>query len=269
MSIIIATSRTYPAGNADLQELAKLLNAALCPWQDISPSEQKDKTILPLAVWDYSDDAARYLAWLEALQAAGARIINSADLQRWNIDKRYLTALADLHLPITPSIALLPNEAADWAAKIAACPWENPVVKPLIGQSGKGVSRLHDSPSFCLADYPNGVLLQPFITADFERCFIFFEGQFSHAIDRVGDDWRKNSVYGAKPQPVDLADRQEAVMDWAQPVFHALPERPVYARIDVLSNDNQWFINEIELIEPALYHTDSSRRDFAARLLRS
>ena len=139
----IATCRDWPQGNADLQALAAALDATLTPWQDINPANAR--AVIPLAAWDYSTQPDDYLAWLAALEAAQVRVINPPALQRWNLDKRYLCELAAQGLAVTPSIALLPGD--DWTAQIAASGWDNPVIKPLIGQSGRGVRRLHGEPS--------------------------------------------------------------------------------------------------------------------------
>ena len=134
----IATCREWPQGNADLRALAAALHAELLPWQDITPAAAH--TVLPLAAWDYSTQPDAYLDWLAALEAANVRVINPPALQRWNLDKRYLCELAAQGLGVTPGIALLPGD--DWMQAVANSGWDNPVVKPLIGQSGRGVRRL-------------------------------------------------------------------------------------------------------------------------------
>ena len=248
-TIYIATCREWPQGNADLRALAAALHAELLPWQDITPAAAH--TVLPLAAWDYSTQPDAYLDWLAALEAAQVRVINPPALQRWNIDKRYLCELAAQGLAVTPSIALLPGD--DWMTQIAASGWDNPVIKPLIGQSGRGVRRLHGEPP-TLADYPQGVLLQPFIASEIgEVCLVYLGGTFSHAAHRrpAPQEWRANSAYGVQILPIKP---EAAWLKRAEAVLPRLPVAPLYARIDGLIDARGAFlINEVELIEPALY----------------
>ncbi|WP_298644900.1 hypothetical protein [uncultured Cardiobacterium sp.] len=265
MPLIIATCPAWPQGNADLRILAAALDAALIPWQDIAPAAA---TILPLAVWDYSDDPAAYRRWLAAQEQAGARLVNPPALQRWNLNKRYLCELAASGHPVTPGLDLYPGDDYDWARQIAATGWDNPVIKPLIGQSGRGVRRLnHDMPT--LAAYPDGILVQPYIEAPGgEVCLIYFGGAYSHAAHRrpAAGEWRANSAYGVEILPVTP---EPAWRSRAEAVLAALPSPPLYARVDgLITADGDYLINEIELIEPALYfgHHPAAVAAFCAAL---
>lgn len=243
---MIATCQQWPEGNEDLRNLAHLLAGELRPWREIAPEEAAQTLVLPLAAWDYSTDPEQYREWLQALARHGAQIRNSPDLQIWNMDKRYL-----LELGLTPGMALLPGE--DWGKRLDACEWHNPVVKPLVGQSGRGVRRLQEGIPEPV-DYPHGVLLQPFVHAPFgEACLLYVNGSFSHAAHRKppAGEWRANSAYGVEILPL-LAKKHW--LECAESALAALPEVPLYARVDGLIDETGNFcINEIELIEPALY----------------
>ena len=262
MNAYIATCRGWPQGNAGLQALAAALRATLAPWQDIRPAalaaQPSPAAVLPLAAWDYSETPDAFRDWLRALQAAGARVFNPPALQLWNMDKRYLCELAARGLPVTPSLALLPQHAPDWARRVAECGWPRPVVKPLIGQSGRGVRRLAEGEAPVLASYPQGALLQPFVQASFgEVCLIYLAGRYSHAARRrlAPGEWRANSAYGAQIESVTPRPEWLAC---AEAALRCLPEPPLYARVDGLiseggSGESGFSINEVELIEPALY----------------
>lgn len=245
---MIATCRAWPEGNADLCQLARLLHAELRPWQDIAPEQAAKMLVLPLGAWDYSENPDQYRAWLQALVEHDAQVLNAVDLQLWNMDKRYL-----LQLGLTEGMALLPHE--NWAQALAGCGWDNPVIKPLIGQSGRGVRRLHEGVP-TPADYPQGILLQPFIDAPFgEVCLFYIQGEFSHAAHRKpqAGEWRANSAYGVEILPVQP---RASWLQCAQDALARLPEKALYARVDGLIDVHGDFrINEIELIEPALYAT--------------
>ena len=98
-------------------------------------------------------------------------------------------------------------------------------------------------------------MLQPFIpevATNGETSLIFFNGVFSHAIRRQlpQNGWRANSQYKVEITPVEV-DRH--IIETARYVLHKLPEMPVYARVDGTIINNTFLLNELELIEPALY----------------
>lgn len=257
MPLLIATCRDWPQGSPDLQALAAALGAHLQPWQDITPGTCAQATVLPLAVWDYSQHPAAYRHWLHGLQSAGARVLNPPALQDWNLDKRYLCALAQHGLPVTPSLPLLAEAGADWARTIAQSGWAQGVVKPLIGQSGRGVRRLgHTLPT--PAEYPHGALLQEFVPSTVgEVCLIHIHGQFTHAAHRQppAGEWRANAAYGVQIQPITP---QPQWLHTAARVLQHLPPSgahpPLYARVDgLITPAGDFLVNELELIEPALY----------------
>ena len=224
--------------DAHQQAFIRALNAECRPWQDIIPTAEL--MVLPLFVWDYSHRPAAFRAWLDRCERAGTRLVNPAPLLRWNLEKGYLATLPGA----TPIQRL--HSRADWEALTG-----NPVIKPLIGQSGRGVCRHSDGPP----DFSAGqiYLAQPFIPAQFEACLLYLNGQFSHAVQRrlAPNEWRANSAYGATVSP--LAPRPEWLA-LAERALAALPGRPCYARVDMLiDGDDRAHINELELIEPALY----------------
>lgn len=264
--IYIATCLAWRQGNALLQALAQHLQAELLPWQEIIPERIGGAALLPLAAWDYSEQPQAYLDWLAALEAAQVRLINPRAVQTWNIRKSYLADLYAQGLPVTPSIVLSAQHRADWQKQIAAAGWENPVIKPLIGQSGKGVQRLAQMTNLNSA-YPQGALLQAFIHAPFgEVCLIYLQGEYFHAVHRrpAPQEWRANSAYGVEILPISVLPHWRKAADR---LMQALPFQPAYARIDgLIQEDNAFICNEIELIEPALY-LPPERIGEAAKLL--
>ena len=113
--------------------------------------------------------------------------------------------------------------------------------------------RLHGEPP-TLADYPQGVLLQPFIASEIgEVCLVYLGGTFSHAAHRrpAPQEWRANSAYGVQILPIKP---EAAWLKRAEAVLPRLPVAPLYARIDgLIDASGDFLINEVELIEPALY----------------
>ena len=149
--------------------------------------------------------------------------------------------------------------------------WTEAVIKPAFGQSGKGVVKVYaETLDVNMADYPQGVIVQPYIreieTAG-ETSLVFFNGAFSHAVRRQPPqgEWRANSAYGVSVfgiEPPEFAVRA------AQDVLAALPQMPAYARVDGTLVGDTFLLNELELIDPALYlHTSEGTTERFARVL--
>src|SRR3984957_15507143 len=103
------------------------------------------------------------------------------------------------------------------------------------------------------------VLVQPYlesIAEHGERALVFFDGRFSHAVRKKPFD-TKLAIDAGSPR-VDAAVARAAI--------DAAPGRPLYARVDLLRDDDgHACVNEVELIEPALYLSahDPARVAFA------
>lgn len=126
------------------------------------------------------------------------------------------------------------------------------------GQPHSATRRLAEGEAPALASYPQGALLQPFVQASFgEVCLIYLAGRYSHAARRrlAPGEWRANSAYGAQIESVTPRPEWLAC---AEAALRCLPEPPLYARVDGLiseggGGESGFSINEVELIEPALY----------------
>ena len=253
MSLTITTSQTYPNPPQSLIPLSaslkqKGINACFSPWQETP----ENGAILPLAAWDY---AMFYQDFCAYLKANAARFVNSAALMLWNSHKSYLCDLAKLGVAVIPTQICAANEQAILQA-LAQTNWQEIVLKPAVGQSGNGVVKFcKGAPLPDLTPYAAEVVLQPFIAEVAkvgETSLIFFEGQFSHAICRQppANEWRANSQYQVAIIPVEVAPN---IIETAQKVLQSLPQMPVYARVDGTIIEGEFLLNELELIEPALY----------------
>lgn len=258
-SLTITTCLAYPAAPDNLQPLAQRCRShhiavQFTPWQSV---EQAD-IILPLCAWDYALAPAHFRRWITQMQAQGSRFINSTALMLWNMHKSYLCDLQAKQVTVIPTL-LLPNDEFAILSAMAEQQWQTVVLKPAVGQSGNNVIKYqHRQPLPDLSPYQEGLVLQPFIEQVAtlgESSLIFFNGKFSHAVRRqpkIGD-FRANSAYGVQIFPVIPS---ESIIHQAHQVLSLLPEMPCYARVDGTIIGEQFLLNELELIEPALYlHT--------------
>lgn len=239
------------------------------------------------STWDYPERADEFAAWV-ARAAAATRLVNSATLVRWNLDKSYLTALADAGIPTVPTAycrdlddaraALRAHAAAEVDARTprsrrsartadAGGP-QRIVVKPTLsaGARDTGLFDADDPRALALAERiiarGGTAMIQPEIaelSAGAEKALYVIEGRFTHAIAKgalleVGGELR-GGVYQENPIPVpaSLAEQTFAI-DAVRAVSHITGEpMPLYARVDVIDTAAHGLIVlEVELIEPAL-----------------
>jgi glutathione synthase/RimK-type ligase-like ATP-grasp enzyme len=81
---------------------------------------------------------------------------------------------------------------------------------------------------------------------------MFSDGGFSHgAIKRAAaHEFRVQTEHGGS---VDLIEISDDLIEQGANVLAALPETPVYARVDGIVRDGRLLLMELELIEPNLF----------------
>ena len=208
--------------------------------------------------WDYQDNLAEFLAKIDALETAGITLCNSPETVRWNIDKRYLAALADLGARTIPTIWVEHPAAGDIARAFGHFGSERVVVKRQVGAGAEGqqiFSRDEPLASDWSMDRP--AMIQPFqsaIRSEGEYSFVFIDGELSHALLKhaANGDYRIQSIYGGSNRAIDPAQADVAS---AAAILDLLPlDLPLYARIDMVrGDDGRLQLMEAELIEPYLY----------------
>lgn len=224
-----------------------------------SPVEAFAETPLVLvgSPWDYQDSEAQFLAQLDALEAAGHVVCNSAATVRWNARKTYLRDLEAKGAATIPTLWIETPTATEIATAMDRFGTDTVVAKRQVGAGAEGQSIHHRTsldPDWRMA---HPAMLQPFlpqIQQDGEYSFLFVDGQFSHALRKraaVGD-YRVQSIYGGteetlEPSPDDIAT--------AQAVVDAVPQGiPLYCRVDMVrGEDGILLLMEAEMIEPYLY----------------
>ena len=99
-------------------------------------------------------------------------------------------------------------------------------------------------------------MIQPFMEAvetEGEVSMLWFGGELSHALRKLpkAGDYRIQSLYGGREVSYETGTE---LRELATRVLGALPELPLYARVDCLrGNDGEWKLIELELVEPYLY----------------
>ena len=133
--------------------------------------------------WDYTEAKDEFLARLEALEAAGVRVCNPAQVIRWNADKLYLRELEQRGAPSIPT--LWPQTAGPGEVQAAfdhfGC--DRVVVKRRVGAGAIGqdsFTRASPPPADWRVGQP--AMIQPFLPAiqsEGELSFIFVSGSLA------------------------------------------------------------------------------------------
>jgi glutathione synthase/RimK-type ligase-like ATP-grasp enzyme len=233
--------------------------------------------ILIRTPWDYFERAPEFRAWLAARQTSKVPMYNSVETILWNFDKTYLKGLEAAGLPVVPTVFVDKGGPADVAAIARERGWSDLVVKPTVSGGAYRTWRFAASEAESYAQRIDetlqdcGLMVQPFIREIFEGelSLLFFDGEFSHAVRKTptAGEYRVQYQYGGvnKNEQVSptLVAQARASIDHA-------PALPLYARVDGVVKDGEFFLMELEIFEPLLFlarHRDAPAR-FVDALMR-
>jgi len=283
MKIALVTAIAAFSLDDDLAPLADALRKAgasveILAWDDSSVSWKRFDAIVLRSTWDYTERLPEFIAWCERT-ATQTRMLNPADVVKWNTDKHYLADLADKKCPVVESVFIEPGQTPHSFPDYAEF-----VVKPAVGAGSRDTQRYlaKDRDAAIqhvkkLLDQKRAALVQPYL-ADVdikgETALIFFKGIFSHAI-RKGpllqlDEGPTNQLFA--PEAITAREPGGDELEVAHKVLAAVPFKSLaYARVDLLPSSTGPMLLELELTEPSLFfdHAPGSAERFAASLLSS
>jgi hypothetical protein len=212
--------------------------------------------VLPLLVWGYHYDHARWLRACRTWERAALPLANPADVLAWNSDKRYLERLGRRGIAIPPTT---------WAARVtaplvdevfAATGAQELIVKPTVSGGAWQTRRVGRGDR--LAELPAGAaMIQPYlptIESEGETSLVFFGGRLSHVVNKrpVPGEFRVQVQYGGVYTP--LRSAPPGALALAEQTLAAIDSPLLYARIDTVPDaDGRWLLMEAELIEPDFY----------------
>lgn len=229
-------------------------------WNDRTVDWDRFDASVVRCTWDYTADRARFLSWARSVP----RLYNRAELLEWNTDKRYLGVLAGRGVPVAPTTWLPPAtnvelpDAGDWVLKPAIGAGSRDAGRYLMGDVAQReralelVSRLHARGATVMA--------QPYledVDITGERALIYLDGVFSHAVRKGAmlDGPYEGDVGLFKPETITPAVATQAELSLGKTVLDAIDgEPPLYARVDVVGEDDALLLLELELTEPSLFY---------------
>jgi glutathione synthase/RimK-type ligase-like ATP-grasp enzyme len=282
--IALATCAALPQLDPDEQLLLEPLRALgvdtqPAVWDDATVDWASFDLVVVRSTWDYTARRDEFLAWAQSVP----RIVNPAAVLRWNTDKHYLQDLASAGVPVVPTHWLEPIHAVDLPAT------RRYVLKPAVGAGSvdaalfdlgvaheAGLARAHAERLLATGQT---VLVQPYlerIDAQGEAGFMFFGGEFSHAVTKgamlAGQVEMVAGLYKAEVIKPRIATTAE--IDVARAALAAAPiaaEQLAYARVDLVpAADGSPLVMELELTEPSLFlgQAPGSAERFARHFVR-
>jgi len=258
-------------------------------WDDVD-------LVLANGAWDNIHRPEEFLAWVDRV-AATTPLANTPDVLRWNLDKRYLAALADAGVATVPTTWLSPALDPGATDSAIANPVPTPipfppgefVVKPSVSGGGFETARYRSADKQAARDARLHVrrllhggrtaMIQPYQAAvdnQGEAGLIFLGGRHSHAIGKG-----PMLVAGAGPQPhlyrheqIGALAASAAQLEAAHRALAAAEQLvgpTAYARVDLVSlDDGTPAVLELELLDPALFfETNPAAATRFAQVLRA
>lgn len=211
--------------------------------------------------WDYHLEPEKFHAWLRGIEAEGIPVWNPVPVVAWNLDKRYLKELGEGGVSVPATVWLERASQPDLATILSEQGWSKAVVKPRV--SATAYQTWVTTPEQASADQSRfremlertGVMVQQFVPevqTHGEWSFIFFEGKYSHAVLKRAsqEDFRVQDEYGGY---LDSASPSDALIEKARKVFDLVDAELLFARVDGIERNGEFYLMELELIEPFLY----------------
>lgn len=261
MAVTIVTHQGLPGGAPDDLVLVDALAVAgvavrLAVWNDPAIRWSETPLAIVRSTWDYHRSPRRWLEWVE--RAAGeTMLLNPAATLRWNTDKRYLRNMAEAGVSCVPTMFVEPGGGMTLRSVMRDRGWSDVVVKPAIGASALGARRFVDGAAIAagekhLADLltHGAALVQPYLATvetERERSLVFIDGLFAHAFAKPAfntDAAGSTAFLSHVPSSAELVAAAEALA--------VSPDRPLYARVDMVPGPDGPLLMELELIEPDL-----------------
>ena len=263
-----------------LKEDSLLLNALCSLGFRVTRSSWSSKTFnwdnvdyaIFRTTWDYFERLDEFLDWIN-FYSKKIKFINDLDLILWNLDKKYLQEFPKKD--IVPSLFLKLNEKTSLATIFKKTGWEKIVIKPSVSAAAWNThlvsrervqnfelifNKLKKEHKMIVQEF------QPSVLTFGEISLIIFGGKFSHAVLKKAKkkDYRVQDDFGGT---VTVYQPQKKEIDFAEKIVKSCPKKPLYARVDVLfNNNNKPVLSELEVIEPELWFRFNEKgADFLAQ----
>lgn len=230
-------------------------------WNDLEIRWETFDLAILKSPWDYFDLIEDFYIWLALLKSKKVRLLNPIEVVKWNADKHYLQDIANSGLKVTPSLFINRGQQIKLQDYFGELKTENLIIKPCVSGGSKNTFKVSMDNVKDVEEKVNVLLqqedfiIQPFL-AEIEQTgewsFLFFGGKYSHALlkkAKAGDFRVQHSLGGSihpqKPSQEAINSCQQYVDQFAKDCL--------YARVDGVMINAEFYLMELELIEPFLF----------------
>lgn len=236
-------------------------NVTRTHWDNPDFDWTKTRLALFRTTWDYFDRFEEFSKWMEAT-ASKTCFINSIDLIRWNIDKKYLVELSNKGVSIPPTLYLSTGTSEKLVDLLKNYEWEKCILKPAISGAARHTYLFDKADAnryeevFRSLISSEAMMLQEFqdaVVTKGEVALMIMNGKFTHAVLKKAKsgDFRVQDDFGGT---VHEYAPDTAMIEWAENIVNMCPHFPLYARVDMIwNNKNEYCLSELEMIEPELW----------------
>jgi len=250
-----------PADQLLIPEFAKhQCMAEAVIWDNPLVNWQQYDLLIFRNTWDYYEKENVFHAWLDSMEKKGIPTLNPIEVIQKNKHKFYLRDLERQGINIIPTVFIEKTNDLQLHTLLPKH-WKKAVIKPAFsaGSYLTEVFTVDEATSISAKYQPiaseKELLLQEFkpeIETEGETSFVFFNGVFSHAVNKkpASGDFRIQSQFGGQ---YTLIHPDPALIEKAQKVVTAFSKQMLYARVDCIIIHSELYLMEIEGIEPDLY----------------
>ena len=266
MRIAFVTYKDEPLLFEDDQLIAdylesKEIKVSPIPWDDETVDWTSFDAVVIRSSWDYIHRATEFNIWLEKLKTLGVKVLNPISVIQWNQHKSYFVDFSKKGI-VVPPFQYCPAESKfELSSIIKEKGWDKAVVKPAVSAGSFNTwvvekdNLANSQQRFAELLQTNDMIVQEFmkeVLTDGEWSLLFFNKKFSHAIikkPKVGD-FRVQAKFGGSAEPI-VADTK--IIEQAANILYKIDEPLLYARVDGLVLNGDFYLMELELIEPVLF----------------
>jgi hypothetical protein len=225
-------------------------------WDDPSDDPAQFDAVLLRATWNYHLSPDRFLDWVSETSSK-TRLMNPADMVKWNLDKLYLAELEGIGIPIVPTEFFRKSDKPDFRGLLAERRWDCAVVKPRVSASSFltrrfSVAEWEEAQCFLETTlHERDMMVQrylPSVEAEGERALVWIAGEVTHAVRKAPrfSGGEESISGGLIPSNEERRFVELAMSRWK--------DSALYARVDVMRGpEGELLLSELELIEPSLF----------------
>lgn len=238
-------------------------------WQQTVVKWSEYVAVIIRTTWDYQNNLAAFLQVLKQIESQ-TLLANPFEIVQWNADKIYLNDLAKKGAKIVPTIWINGNIDASkiqqWFDQLES---DEIVIKPRVSATAQDTFWLkrgqEDIESLSKIFENRPCMVQPFMKAivdEGEYSLFYFNGEYSHAILKTPKtaDFRVQEEHGGIIQAINPTANLLAA---GEEILKCISRTLLYARVDfVRTENNEFALMELELIEPSLYLRNSENAPY-------